>query len=178
MKTESIFAWHFVADTLRDGRPVPKDGELLVHPGRPIPCRQGLHASIEPYDAMTYAPGGTLCLVKCGGEIIHHENDKLVCTERTIIARMDANEVLRYFARMQALSVVHLWDPPDVVIDYLMAGDAAADAADAAHAAARAAYVNAVDATARAAYATARAAAARKQFNELVAECFEGVKRA
>ena len=33
-------------------------------------------------------------------------------------------ETLRYFARMQALSVIHLYDdPPDVVLDYLMTGD-------------------------------------------------------
>jgi hypothetical protein len=32
---------------------------------------------------------------------------------------------LRYFARIQALSVVHLWTecPPDVVLDFLMTGD-------------------------------------------------------
>src|SRR3990172_7978050 len=95
-----IYAWHFVANTLRDGRPVPKDGELLKHPGHPIPCESGLHASLAPYDALKYAPGNTLCLVKCGGEIIHHDNgngsDKLVCTERTIVARMDATELLCY----------------------------------------------------------------------------------
>jgi hypothetical protein len=216
MTTQPLYAWHFVGDTLRDGRPVPKDGELLKHPGRPIPCESGLHASVDPYDALKYAPGNTFCLVKCGGEIVHHADDKLVCTERTIVARMDAAEMLRYFARMQALSVAHLWTPPDVVIDFLMTGDNADAAADAARAAARAAdaayafaagggdataaaaYAAAAAAAAAAAYAAARAAAyaaydaartaaraaadaaraaARQEFNALVAECFEGVKR-
>jgi hypothetical protein len=193
MTTQPLYAWHFVGDTLRDGRPVPKDGELLKHPGRPVPCRTGLHASIDPYDALKYAPGSTLCLVKCGGEIIHHADDKLVCTERTIVARMDATDMLRYFARMQALSVVRLWTPPDVVLDYLMTGDeaqraaayaaayayayAAARAAAYAAAAADTAYAAAAAAAAARAAAYAAAAAARQEFNALVAECFEGVKR-
>jgi hypothetical protein len=34
-------AWHFVSDTLRDGRPVPADGEVLVHKGPLILCASG-----------------------------------------------------------------------------------------------------------------------------------------
>ena len=140
-----IRAWHFVGKTLRDGRPVPKDGEWLVCDQPLVICRTGLHASREPFDALQYAPGNTLCLVDCDGEIIE-QNDKLVCSRRRIVARMDAAELCDYFARMQALSVVHLWDAPDVVLDYLMTGEARADAA------------------------------ARADFNALVAECFEGVQ--
>jgi hypothetical protein len=162
-------AWHFVGKTLRDGRPIPKDGEKLVHHGEVILCKQGLHASIHPFDALKYAPGTTLCLVECAGEV-KKSDDKLVCSERTIIARMDFSEPLRYFARMQALSVIHLWeqDPPDVVLDWLMTGGEglrkeAARAANAAYyadyaaarAAANAAYYAAYDA----AYDAARAAA-------------------
>ena len=135
-------AWHFVGDTLRDGRPVPADGVPLIHPGKPVLCESGLHASLDPFDALKYAPGPNLCLVRCSGGIFHAD-DKMVCTERVIVTRMDATDLLREFARMQALSVAHLWDPPDVVLDYLMTGDdsirrAARDAArDAAWAAAR-----------------------------------------
>jgi hypothetical protein len=174
-------AWHFVGDTLRDGAPIPADGEKLVFADQPIMCKQGLHASLDPFDALQYAPGGTLCLVECGGTIIKGD-DKLVCTERTIIARMDAADMLRYFARMQALSVVHLWDAPDVVIDYLMTGDESIRAAawDAAWAAARDAAWNAAwddawaaaRAAARAAASAAASGAARADFNWLVAECF------
>jgi hypothetical protein len=133
-------AWHFVGDTLRDGRPVPEDGVKLVHTSRVIPCQEGLHASAHPMDALTYAPGNTLCLVECGGQIIEHGDpvDKIACSERTIIVRMDAEPLLREFARHCALSVVHLWEPPQVVCDYLMGDDAARAAArDAARAAAR-----------------------------------------
>ena len=175
MKT--IRAWHFVGETLRDGSPVPKDGIWLKHKGPIELCSSGLHASKDAFDALQYAPGPVLCLVNCRGEFLH-QDDKLVCAERQIVARMDATEMLRYFARMQALSVIHLWDAPDVVLDYLMTADeslrdaawdaaraAARDAArDAAWAAARdaardAAWAAAWDAAWDAAWAAARAAA-------------------
>ena len=162
-------AWHFLytANKLRDGRKAPKDGVVLRHDGKLKICESGLHASLRPVDALQHAPGPILCLVECGGEIAH-QSDKLVCTERTIIARMDATEMLRYYARMQALSVVHLWDAPDVVLDYLMTGDKSIRAAarDAAWAAAR-------DAVRAAAWDAVRAAA-RADFDALVFECFEG----
>ena len=100
--------------------------------------------------------------------------DKIACSERIIIARMDATPLLRWFARMQALSVAHLLGdaPPDVVLDYLMTGDKSIRAA--ARAAARdavwamaaawdaawdAAWASAMDAARAAASASAWAAA-------------------
>ena len=85
-------------------------------------CREGLHASKRIMDALKYAPGATFCRVECGGEIIH-DTDKLVCTERTILWRVDATEILREFARRCALDVIHLWDAPDIVVRYLNTGD-------------------------------------------------------
>ena len=148
-----IRAWHFVGDTLRDGRPVPPDGEWLVHDGEVKMCEIGLHASRHPFDALRYAQGAILCLVDCD-DIVAEDTDKLVCRRRRIVARADAIDALRYFARMQALSVVHLWDAPDVVLDWLMTGDDSLRAAawDAARAAAR-------DAARDAAWAAARDAA-------------------
>ena len=124
--TKRNIAWHFVGKTLRDGSPIPEDGEWLVHRGLIQLCQSGLHWSREPFDALQYARGSTLCLVEVGGTSIEPDYDnKGVSTKRKIIARMDATEMLRYFARMQALSVIHLWDAPDVVLDYLMTGDEA-----------------------------------------------------
>ena len=136
-----IRAWHFVGEALRDGSPIPADGVWLKHDGKLKMCESGLHASRKPWDALQYAPGDTLCLVECDGEIIE-DKDKLVCSRRRIVARMDATEMLRYCARMQALSVIHLWDAPDVVCDYLMTGDESLRTAarDASSAAARAAF--------------------------------------
>ena len=189
-------AWHFIGDTLRDGRPVPADGITLRHDGPLLMCRSGLHASLHPWDALKYAPGSTLCLVEAGGET-EHEPDKLVCMERTIIARMGAEPLLRYFARQQALSVVHLWNAPQEVLDYLMGDDDARDATrdaargcregrafdaaraaalgaarDAAWAAARDAAWAAVRAATRDAARDAARAAARADFACLVNDAF------
>ncbi len=56
----------------------------------------------------------------CCGEVIMGD-DKGVCSRRKIIARMDATELLRFYARMQAVKVLEYWDtePPDVVLDWL-----------------------------------------------------------
>ena len=180
-------AWHFVGETLRDGSPIPADGVPLIFDDEPVLCVKGLHASTKPFDALQYAPGPTLCYVDCKGEI-DHGGDKLVCTRRTIIRRMDATEMLRYYARMQALSVIHLYPngTDDVVFDYLMTGDetlrsAAESAAEsAAWSAAESAAESAAWSAARgaawsAAWNAARSAAesaARADFNELVYECF------
>lgn len=184
-----MLAYHFVGDRLRDGRLVPKDGQQLRHTGPVRICESGLHASQTPAQALRYAPGPWLCLVECGGTIVH-DKDKLACSKRTIIDRIDATEMMYYFARMQALSVAHLWDAPDAVLDYLMTGDIALT--DAAWAAARAAARDAVraatwaaaraafwaaDADRDAAFAAARAAdaawaAADDDFNQMVYETF------
>ena len=117
-----IRAYHFVGSTLRDGRPVPTDGEWLVHDGPVRMCESGLHASRHPFDALMYAPGPILCLVDCD-EIDAEDVDKLVCRRRRIVARFDATTMLRAFARQCALDVIHLWDAPQVVRDYLTTGD-------------------------------------------------------
>ena len=180
-------AYHFVGTKLRDGRPVPPDGETLVHDGPIELCVIGLHASRTAWQALQNAPGCVLCRVHCGGRIMEYQaNDKLVCTERTITARIDATDLLQKYARLCASDVLHLWDAPKVVREYLKTGDeslrnaasaaarnavqgAASDAAwDAAWAAARAAAwaaaraaagAAALDAALDAAWAAARAAA-------------------
>lgn len=114
----TIEAWHFVNDTLRDGRPVPPDGEPLEYDGDIKLCASGLHASRRIIDALKYAPGSTCCRVACDGKIIQGE-DKLVCSKRTILWRVDAGDILHQFARQCALDVVHLWNPSQVVLEFL-----------------------------------------------------------
>lgn len=44
--------------------------------------------------------------------------------ERMILKSMDAEKLLRDFARWSALKVLHLWpNPPDVVVKFLKTGD-------------------------------------------------------
>lgn len=144
---KTVLAWHFLtgtSGTLRDGSAAPKDGEWLEHSGELEMCNSGLHASVKPFDAVTYAPGNIVCRVECGGTIVHGD-DKLVCSRRKILWRADAEATLRAFARWCAIQVIHLWDAPQIVREYLETGDeskrAAARAAawDAAKAAAWAA---------------------------------------
>ena len=47
-----MMAYHFVNATLRDGRPVPPDGEWLEHDGAVVMCESGLHASLTPWQAL------------------------------------------------------------------------------------------------------------------------------
>jgi hypothetical protein len=196
-------AYHFVGDTLRNGQPIPPDGEWLEYDGElpVILCERGLHASVHPFDALKYAPGNTLCLVDLDGEIVA-DTDKHVATRRIIHKRIDADPILRAFACRCALDVIHLWNAPSVVREYLETGDeskraAALDAArsaaraseraserDAAWAAARAAALDAARASARSAaraaswdasWAAAWAAAWEKYsgwFQEMVNEAF------
>ena len=169
MKTKKIIGYHFVGKTLRDGRPIPADGEWLVHVGPVRICISGLHYSHEPYDALKWAPGNTLCLVEIEG-VIDTQNDKGVCRRRKIIARIDAGPIQWYFARMQALSVVHLYPngTDDVVFDYLMTGNEALR--NAARDAARDAAWAARDAAGYAAWEAAWEAgeAGRAEFNALI----------
>jgi len=182
-----VKAWHFCADKLRDGRPIPPDGEWLVYEGpEVVMCQTGLHASRRIIDAIQYAPGSTVCSVSCNRIVEEEKNDKLVCWERRIDWRIEnADDILREFARKVALSVIDLWDAPDVVRKYLETGDeklrnaARAAARDADWAAARNAAMAVVWATSRndaredaraAAWAAARSAAMAVVWDDAISE--------
>jgi len=116
-------------------------GETHKISGDIVPCQHGLHLSKRIIDALNYAPGSVIYRVVGSGVIIPHGNpvDKYACSERTYIAGgIDISNTLRLFARKCALDVIHLWNPPDIVIKYLKTGDESIRAAaeDAARAAA------------------------------------------
>lgn len=85
-------------------------------------CKNGLHASLSPLDALTYARGSTLWLVELSGDI-EKGRDKVCAEKRTYLHKIEAKELLEKFARKCALAVIHLWDPPKVVVDFLKTGD-------------------------------------------------------
>ena len=124
---EKIYGWHFTDKTLRDGRPVPDEGIWLEHEGPIKMCETGLHGSRTPFDALQYAPGSTLCYCEFEG-IVQEDKDKFVARRRKIIAKGNATEALRYFARMQVVSVIHNYPngTDDVVFDWLMGDNSAA----------------------------------------------------
>ena len=177
--------WHFLpADgkLAYEPREIVKVKHTLILPPdtRIIPCNVGFHASARAIDALQYAPGPIACIVTLHGTVVSHGNpvDKYAAQGRTVLAMADATETIRAFSRWCALSVIHLWDAPQIVYDYLNTGDekiraAAGDAAwaaagDAAWDAARAAAGDAARAAARdAAWAAAGAAAKTNQNTQL-----------
>lgn len=77
MSETTVFGWHFVGEKLRDGRPVPADGEWLEHSGQIEMCKAGYHGSLRIIDALNYAPANVICYCEFAGEIVH-AYDKLV----------------------------------------------------------------------------------------------------
>ena len=122
-----MIGYHFTGTTLRDGSPIPAVGVWLEHNGPIGPCQCGLHASEHPFDALQYAPGVRLHRVELQGDLVSHGDpiDKWAGRRRRIIASIDADAMLREFARWCASQVLHLWNAPQVVKDYLATGDEA-----------------------------------------------------
>ena len=193
-----MIGYHFTAETLCDGRPIPKINRWLVHKGPVISCESGLHASKHPFDALMYATGARLHRVELVGELVPYSRlvDKYAGRSRKILASIDATQLLWDFARWCALQVIDQWNAPDIVCRYLETGDeslraaswaAAVDAAwssraasgaavAAAFAAAFAAWAASVDA---AVDARNDAVAAQKiQFAKMVRKAFRAAEAA
>jgi hypothetical protein len=137
MVMDDVLAWHWTGETLRDGRPIPPIGEWLTHDGPVTICETGLHASERLVDALSFAPGYTLHRVTMRG-IEGRQFDKLVARERRVNWSLDAEPVLRAFARRCAIDVLPFWpNAPAIVREYLETGRE--DIRDAAWVAARAA---------------------------------------
>ena len=164
-KSRKLKAWWFE----------PADGKLGYNDGRkprrgvthrvkcaPVLCVAGLHASVRPLDALKYAQSSVIWRVELGGEIVSGD-DKAAATERTYLWRLDAESMLRAFARQCALDVVHLWNAPAVVVQYLNTGNE--ELRTAAWAAARAAAWDAAWDAARTAAWDAQNKRLRMMFN-------------
>ena len=161
---ETILGWWFCDESRKlkygDNR-VATVGETHVADGEPELCKNGLHASVNALDACGYGRGATAFRVELKGNI-KAGADKVVAKSRTYLAVIDAEPILRAFSRRVALDVIHLWDAPQVVREYLETGDESKKAAawDAARAAAWDAAWDAARAAARAAASAAAWAAA------------------
>lgn len=135
-----MYAWYFSKTDCKlrydDNRQI-RTGITHKVKGVPGLCRHGLHASKRIIDALSYARGPVVWLVKLRGTIVMGD-DKCAATERTYIAKLNDEKLLREFARRCALEVIYMWNAPDVVVEYLKTGneDLRAEARAAARAAA------------------------------------------
>ena len=92
-------------------------GETHSVKGKIKACSNGLHASENILDALSYAPGAILYLVKLSGEM-NKDYDKVAAQHRTYLQELDVTEVLKKFARMQALINIKKVKPYCSVEDY------------------------------------------------------------
>jgi len=97
--SKPVLAWHFLAADRRMAHEneIVKPGYIYTCDGDLRLCESGLHASVRAIDAICYAPGPTVCRVRCSGEIIHGD-DKLVSRNREVLWMENASSVLRLIA--------------------------------------------------------------------------------
>ena len=126
-------------------------------------CEWGLHASKRLIDALGYAPGAFLYEVELSGKMITGD-DKIVAEHRTYLREIDATEILRVFARKQAMINIEKIEPYcneneyETVLNWLKTGDETLKTA-AYYAAYSVANANADYVAYAAAYSAARSAA-------------------
>ena len=107
-----IKGWHFCDGwKLLDGTPLEVGRTYHVDPPLGM-CRRGLHGSERLIDALRYAYGTTLCRVEFPGSFAR-ETDRLVATDRRVVAAGDATKVLHLFACDVAECVLMLTDVND-----------------------------------------------------------------
>lgn len=100
----STLAWHF----LRDNRCLQFPPYTLVEAGGTytaegplVPCKNGMHGSLQALDALAYAPGSVVCRVLLAGERVD-SIDKVCAHRRTVLWLADAAPVLHEFACLLA----------------------------------------------------------------------------
>jgi hypothetical protein len=154
-KKNAIQGWWFASEPILpngDGRKVDV-GKTHHIKGGIEACSCGLHSSRRVIDALQYNHGPMVYMVESWGDVDEKE-DKLAASNRKYIAVINAAKVFARFSRWCALSVIHLWEAPEVVIKFLKTGNEKLRAA-----AGAAAWAAAGDAAWAAAWAAAGAAA-------------------
>ena len=165
MSNKKVLAWYFAPNDNKlrygDGRDIIL-GETHSVACTPLLCIRGLHASVNIMDALQYAPGDTLYRVELSGMMSVGTN-KIAAQRRKYLWSVDTKELLGVFARKCALDVIHLWNAPEIVRQYLETGNKSISSAawSAAWSAADSAAWSAADSAARSAARSAAWSAAR-----------------
>ena len=96
----SMLAWSFVREDcmLQDSTNLSmKPGITLIVPAPLIMGEHGLHASVDPLDALYYGSGSTICRVELAGTILE-ETDRLCADRCTVIWMAYVSKALHEFA--------------------------------------------------------------------------------
>jgi hypothetical protein len=193
-REDAILAWHFVRDDRRlgyDATSLEVEPGYIYYTDSPIVlCSSGLHASVDPSDALHYAQGGYLCRVAVWGDVTIG-GDKIAGRNREVLAAHDITRELRLFGCWCARQVWHLLTDERSrnaveVAERFADGQSTKEELAAAWAAARDAARDAVGAAAWdaqcAAWDAAKAAAShavwdaqRAEFNRMITERFKEV---
>ena len=129
-------AWYFSTEDRRlqygDGRKIkpgithkikwPWTDETGTIWNGPSVCNAGLHGAQRIINALAYAHSPVVWRVELSGKV-EIGSDKIAASERKYLWGYDATKILRRFARKCALDVIHLWDAPKVVVEYLKTGN-------------------------------------------------------
>jgi hypothetical protein len=102
--SDVTLAWHFLPDDgrMRHGKRMAIKAGTTYRVKPPLSmCEHGLHASIRPLDALSYAPGSLICRVELGGEILT-QTDKVCAQTRKVLWMADATNVLHEFSAWSA----------------------------------------------------------------------------
>ena len=145
-------------------------------------CKNGLHASEKLIDALKCAPGCILYLVELSGDM-DIGKDQVAAMSRKYLAEFDAADLLREFARKQALINIHkakkYFDSEEdfnIVLSWLNTGnlDLKESAEEAAWSAAWSAAESARSAARSAAWSAVESqySESMKKFNEQLRELF------
>jgi len=110
-REDAILAWHFVSDDRRlgyDATSLEVEPGYIYYTDSPIVlCSSGLHASVDPFDALHYAQGGYLCRVAVWGDVTIG-GDKIAGRNREVLAAHDITRELRLLGCWCARQVWHL----------------------------------------------------------------------
>lgn len=124
--SDSVIGYHFAGNTLRDGSPLPKAGDPLPELNGTRICQPGMyHCSTRAIDALTYAPGPCVAIVRVYQNVATQDDKAAGQRRDTLTDYVDASEALSDSARLFARQVAHAY-PGEMdrnVIRWLWDGD-------------------------------------------------------
>ncbi|KKM07631.1 hypothetical protein LCGC14_1731950, partial [marine sediment metagenome] len=115
--TKPVLAWHFGTRSLGfgDGRRIRIGVRQRFRPANGhtdlVMCECGMHASVDIFDALSYARGDIIRRVELSGRVIV-DCDKICAEYRNTVLAVEGVRLLRQFACRCALDVIDLWASP------------------------------------------------------------------